>query len=494
MSESLVRNPPKTLIGTLKELGPGLIIAGGIVGSGELIATTATGAEAGFWLMWIIIIGCVIKVFVQVEIGRYVVLTGKTTLQGINSLPGFKFKGAHWIAWFWLAMFACSTAQQGGIIGGVGQALSISVPLTEKGETFNDAAEAQVLAALASATNEIVSSTPEAVSTPLPDPGYDIYIWALLITLITAVILFYGRYGAIEKVVTVFVALFTLITLINLVLLQMNAEWGVTWEQLKQGMSFKLPPPQEGLNPIVTALATFGIIGVGAGELIYYPYWCLEKGYAAWIGPREDSEAWNIRARGWLRVLRWDAWLSLVVYTSSTVVFYLLGAAVLHKADLNPQGMEMIRTLAAMYEPVFGSWAVGLFLVGAVLVLYSTFFVVNASKPRVFADALVIFGWRKASPRLNALWLKGLCLAFPISSFLFFWLYPKPKELVLLAGTMQAFLLPMLGFAAIYFRYKYAIPALNPSKPWDICLWISALGCLVAGLWLAVSKLLPFFA
>ena len=118
MPDSRLREAPTTFLATLKELGPGLIIAGGIVGSGELIATTATGAEAGFWLLWIIIVGCVIKVFVQLEIGRYVILTGKTTLQGINGLPGLKIKGAHWIAWFWLAMFIASTAQQGGIVAG----------------------------------------------------------------------------------------------------------------------------------------------------------------------------------------------------------------------------------------------------------------------------------------------------------------------------------------------------------------------------------------
>lgn len=191
--------------------------------------------------------------------------------------------------------------------------------------------------------------------------------------------------------------------------------------------------------------------------------------------------------------MRWDAWLSLAVYTTSTVVFYILGAAILHRANLNPQGMEMIRTLAAMYEPVFGSWSMGLFLAGAAAILYSTFFVVGASQARVFADALVIFGWRKRDPKQDRNWIKGLCLAFPIVSFLFFWLYPKPKELVLLAGTMQAFLLPMLGFAAIYFRYKHAIPALRPTKLWDFFLWLSAFGLLVAGLWLAWSKLATAF-
>ena len=87
------REAPTDLIEILKELGPGLIIAGSIVGSGELIATTLMGATCGFWLMWLIIIGCVIKVFTQLEIGRYTVLTGRTTLEGLSTLPGFKLGG-----------------------------------------------------------------------------------------------------------------------------------------------------------------------------------------------------------------------------------------------------------------------------------------------------------------------------------------------------------------------------------------------------------------
>ena len=44
-------------------------------------------------------------------------------------------------------------------------------------------------------------------------------------------------------------------------------------------------PPSFTLPASFTvAFAAFGIIGVGASELIYYPYWCLEKGYARHIG------------------------------------------------------------------------------------------------------------------------------------------------------------------------------------------------------------------
>jgi len=81
------RDPPKTIGGILRHLGPGLIIAGSIVGSGELIATTIVGAEAGFWLLWIIIIGCVIKVLTQVEMGRYTISSGKTSLGAMAEVP-----------------------------------------------------------------------------------------------------------------------------------------------------------------------------------------------------------------------------------------------------------------------------------------------------------------------------------------------------------------------------------------------------------------------
>ena len=60
----------------------------------------------------------------------------------------------------------------------------------------------------------------------------------------------------------------------------------------------------DGKSPLATALATFGIIGVGATELIAYPYWCIEKGYAKFTGNARDDAAWAARARGWMRVMR----------------------------------------------------------------------------------------------------------------------------------------------------------------------------------------------
>ena len=106
----LTETPPTAIGGILRRLGPGLIVAGSIVGSGELIATTKTGAEAGFWLLWLIVIGCVIKVFCQVEFGRYSIVTGKSTMTGLAEVPGPRIAGrGNWIVWYWFLMWLASS-------------------------------------------------------------------------------------------------------------------------------------------------------------------------------------------------------------------------------------------------------------------------------------------------------------------------------------------------------------------------------------------------
>ena len=85
--------PPTRFFQIAKHAGPGLIVAGSIVGSGELIATTKTGAEAGFTLLWLILLGCVVKVFTQIEFGRYTLQSGKTTLAALNEVPGPRDRG-----------------------------------------------------------------------------------------------------------------------------------------------------------------------------------------------------------------------------------------------------------------------------------------------------------------------------------------------------------------------------------------------------------------
>jgi Mn2+/Fe2+ NRAMP family transporter len=520
--------PPSRLGRILLSIGPGLIVAGSIVGSGELIATTKTGAEAGFSLLWLILLGCVIKVFAQIEFGRYAVISGKTTLRALDEVPGPRIKGrGNWLVWYWLLMWLASISQLGGIVGGVGQALSISAPLTQQGQLYNQAADTEQLlrfeqyqqsAAIAAATGEAAggpalgqdverAAAPAAASMDDVwaeyDASYavregaaaehavppDTAIWAVIIAAGTSVLLAVGRYGLIQSFSTALVASFTLLVVVNAFWLQSDPHFAVTASEFFSGFAFALPERTVDVNPIGTALATFGIIGVGAAELVVYPYWCLEKGYAKFTGPNDGTAEWKARAAGWMRVMHFDAWGSMVIYTFATLAFFLLGAAILHRVGLNPEKDDMVRILAVMFQPVFSDWAAHVFLFGAFAVLYSTFFVANASHARTFSDALRVIGLIAEDEETRARWIRILSGVFPILCVVIFIAFPAPAQLVLLSGIAQGVMLPMLAGAALFFRYKRSIEGLTPSPLWDVFLWFSAAAMLITGTWTVVNQI-----
>ena len=409
----LTREPPTTLKGTLREVGPGIIIAGSVVGSGELIATTIAGAEAGFWLLWIILVGCIVKVSVQLEVGRAAVLSGRTTLALFSTLPGWKPAGLHWIGWVVLAMLLGGIGQMGGVLGGVGQAMAMAMPI-----------------------NEVRSTT--------------VLIWSLVVAVGTAALLWPGRYGMLERIMIVLVGGFTVISVGNVFALQGHEEWAISLSDVGRGLSFRFPPGEDFKVGLTTALAAFGIIGMAAGEILFYPYWCLRKGYGRYTGVADGSEAWQRRAEGWLRVMKWDAMCSMAVYTISTVMFYLLGAAVLARSGAKPAGAELIEVLAQMYLPVFGSLGMGMFLVGACAVLFSTFLVNNASSALVWADVFKRDQTDEAKRKLERI----LGVALPLGAALMFVVMPNPRAWVVFAGVTQTLTLPLLGYAAIRFRFS----------------------------------------
>lgn len=124
-----VLEPPTTFAGKLKYLGPGLVISAAVIGSGELITTTALGAKAGFVLLWLVIISTAVKVWVQLEIAQWTILSGKPALEGYGHV-GPRFIGrAGWINLLWILMDFAKVLQRGGIIGGAVAALSIMLPV-----------------------------------------------------------------------------------------------------------------------------------------------------------------------------------------------------------------------------------------------------------------------------------------------------------------------------------------------------------------------------
>ncbi|MCG5219280.1 Nramp family divalent metal transporter [Streptosporangium sp. KLBMP 9127] len=366
-----VRDPPRTLAGRLRYLGPGLVLSASVVGSGELIVTTSLGARAGFVLLWLVIFGATVKVWIQLELARWAILNGRTALDGYSTVPP-RIGRMGWINWLWIVLDIAKNFQRGGVIGATAAACSIMLPITGA-----------------------------AMSGP------SLITWTVIIAVVTVLLLQSSKYSMVERVTTASVAVFTLST-VSIALILPWTEFSYSPAQLATGLSLMIPAGTIGL-----ALAMFGSTGVGADDMTNYTYWCLEKGYARWTGPDDGTEERARRAEGWLRVMRLDVLMSWLICTACTLSFYLVGASVLNPQGLVPEGNEMLTTLSRIYTDTLGTWAEYLFLVGAVAVLFSTHIASAAAVPRLWTNTLGLLGvldWNDARVRRRTMRILTFCL------------------------------------------------------------------------------------
>jgi manganese transport protein len=420
-----VEDPPTSFAPALRRIGPGIVLASAIVGSGEVIATTTLGAQVGYLALWIVLISCAIKPVVQAELGRYTIVTGQTGLEGFNSVPGPR-AGVSWLVWAWAITVTLTLLQVGGMYGGVGQVLHVLLP------------------------------------------GVPVTAWVGVCLGITLAVLLGGGYARIERFALFKVGLFTLLTMFAAAVL-VRRPGAISAADLRSGLSFDLPPAG-----LVTAIAVFGITGVGATELVMYPYWCVEKGYARFVGPRHDDPAWVARARGWIRVMHIDIAASLVIYTMATVAFYLLGAGVLHRLGVVPAARDTVAVLSQLYTQTLGEWSLWVFYAGVVVTLYGTIFAATAAHSRMMADLARLLGaYDRDDQAARLRWRNRFVVVLATVPAVLYWFFESPVRMVVAGGVAQALMLPLIGFAAIYLRHTRLPRELQPSPSTTAALWFS---------------------
>jgi Mn2+/Fe2+ NRAMP family transporter len=436
-----IEPPPASLASALRRVGPGMVLAASIVGSGELIATTTLGAQVGFAALWIILVSCAIKPVVQGELGRYTIATGDTGLEGFNRLPGPRAR-VNWLVWVWALTVVLTLLQVGGMYGGVAQVLHLLVP------------------------------------------AIGVNAWVGVCMLLTIAVLLGGGYERIEKFALVKVGFFSLLTVCAAAVLLRRPD-AVTAADLAGGLSLHLPAAGLG-----TAIAVFGMTGVGATELVQYPYWCVEKGYARFIGPRDDSPAWVARARGWIRVMHLDITCSLAIYTLATIAFYLLGAGVLNRMGIIPAERDTVQVLSQIYTQTLGEWALWLFYAGAVVTLYGTIFASTAAHSRLFADAMRLAGvFEREDSRRRLQWRNRFLVALSVVPVIFYWFFEAPVQMVLAGGLAQAALLPLIGIAAVYLGHRHLPGVIRPSRGTTVALWAATAVMLGFALYYAGTRI-----
>ncbi|MFD8540472.1 Nramp family divalent metal transporter [Streptomyces rubrogriseus] len=166
------RPAPETFRDRLRHLGPGFVLSAAVVGSGELITTTALGAKAGFALLWLVVLSTAVKVWVQMELARWTILNGRTALEGYREV-GPRIGRLSWINWLWIGMDFAKMFQRGGIIGGTAAACSVLWPV---------------------------------VGDPLS--WGSLALWAVVVTLAAICLLQSGKYSLVERACLVSVVVF----------------------------------------------------------------------------------------------------------------------------------------------------------------------------------------------------------------------------------------------------------------------------------------------
>ncbi|KQQ42666.1 Nramp family divalent metal transporter [Nocardioides sp. Leaf307] len=206
-----------------KVVGPGLVVAATGVGAADLVATLVAGSKFGYTLLWVAVLGAVIKVVLVEGAGRYSLATGRTIFEGWRSL-------GRWTTWYFAPYIVVW-----GLVYGATAMSSTALPLVA---LF---------------------------------PDLSLRWTAVASGLVGLALVWLGSYRTFEKVITVFVAMMFVAVVGAAVLTLPNLG------EVVLGLRPIFPD-----DSVINVLGIAGGVG-GTITLAAYGYWLREKG---WDTPR----------------------------------------------------------------------------------------------------------------------------------------------------------------------------------------------------------------
>lgn len=420
-----VGEPRPTWGARFKQVGPGIMAAATGVGAGDLVATLVAGSRYGYALFWAVILGTVFKLALGEAVGRWHLASHRTMLAGWRTLGRWAvtYFGIYAVVW--------------GFVYGATAMSASALPLN-------------------------------ALFPVLPVSG-----WAVLCGLAGLVLVWFGRYAVLEKLMTVLVGVM-FVTVVGTAILV-----GPNLVELGAGLVPRLP---EG--SVAYALGLMGGVG-GTITMAAYGYWTFAKG---WRAPR------------WIPFMRTDNAVGYLTTGIFVVAMLVVGAEILLGHDLT-EGDKGLLTLGETLAADYGQWARIPFLVGFFAVAFSSIIGVWNGVSLLFADWWRTWRLPKDAPpetsedydhkagmhstpyRVYLLWV-----TFPPMLLL---LLGKPFQLTVVYGVLGAFFMPFLaGTLLVLLNSKTMMPAAHRSR------WLSngLLGlCLLLFVGVAVNEIIDLF-
>lgn len=336
------------MISKLKSLGPGLLFAGAAIGVSHLVQSTRAGADYGLGLLWALLLAHLFK-YPFFQFGpRYATATGESLLDGYKKLG----KGVL-IAYFILSLATMFTIQTAVTIVTAGLASSL----------FGD--------------------------------FISIKLWTVVILGICLVLLVFGKYKLLDRLMKIIIITLTISTLIAVSLALPNNP---------NPLSFKQVLPTNTLD-IAFLIAFMGWMPAPLDISVWQSLWAIEK--------HKSSKAYNTKS----------ALFDFNVGYLSTVIlsigFLLLGALVMFNSGetFSTSASTFSKQFINMYTGNIGKWAYIIIGIAAFTTMFSTTLTTLDASPRSMEKtSLLLF---KKTTKLNyRFWITLLSIG-TIAIFIF---------------------------------------------------------------------------
>ena len=214
--------PPRNgrILFLLGTIGPGVAIAATGVGAGDLLAAMVAGADFGTALIWVVVVGAVLKLGLNEGVARWQLATGTTLLEGWCRHLGWPVK-----VYFFIYLVLWSFIVAGGLMSACGVAAHALWPILS------------------------------------------IRTWAMVHSLAALALVLMGRYAVFENIMKILIGLMTVTLLVSVAMV------GPDLMAMMRGLVPTLPKGSAGAT-----LSLMGGVG-GSVTLLAYGYWIREKGW-----------------------------------------------------------------------------------------------------------------------------------------------------------------------------------------------------------------------
>jgi Mn2+/Fe2+ NRAMP family transporter len=364
----------------LKSLGPGLLYAGAAIGVSHLVQSTRAGAEFGYQLAGVILLVNLLK-FPVFEIGpRYAAATGKTLLDGYKQLGG-------WAVWIYVL-------------------ISVATMFI-------------IMAAITIVTAGLFAQLTQIEISAVP--------LALVLLVLATIILGFGHYSTLDRVMKLVVLLLTISTLTALAFSLHKPS--VLSSDLSTVFDF------DNRAHLLFLVALIGWMPAPVDIAIWHSVWSVSKNKS--LGKTLT-----------LRQVLTDFHIGYWGTTMLAVCFLSLGASIMYGTGQVPQSnaVGFAEQLINMYTANLGSWTFPIIALAAFTTMFSTQLTCLDAFPRTLRKSTKLLFPKVAANDYHEkiYWFWLLTTAFGTGIILVFYLQDM-RSLVDLATTISFVIAPVLA-------------------------------------------------